>query len=115
LLVVAFLTCLLLPLRKVTVGEVRNDIHENLPPGSSKAEIVAFLEARDIGYSDPVPRRDLGEIAGGDIPEDALVMAAIIRDTSYPYRLQTNIKIYFILDESGSLMAFQVEELGDFL
>jgi len=42
-------------------------------------------------------------------------MAAIIRDTSYPYRLQTNIKIYFILDESGSLMAFQVEELGDFL
>ena len=115
LLIVMFLTCLFLPFRKVTVGEVTDDVSKNLPLGSSTADIVAFLEDRDIGFSEPAPRSNFGVITGGDdLPEDTAIIAAIIRDTSYPYRIQMHVQIYFILDDHGALARVEVEEREDF-
>ena len=116
LLLVAFLTCILLPLRRVSVGEIRNDVSQNLPLGSTTVDIVKFLEARDIGYSGPFPRGELGKFPGGDdVPESTLMISGIIRDTSYPYRIQTHIMLYFILDDTGGLARFEAEEIEDFL
>jgi hypothetical protein len=110
LLFALFLTCLLWPPR-VSVGDVERDVAKHLPIGSSEAEVREYLRERDIAFGDPHPASYSSLLRKEGI-ESCCVIGAIIRDTGNWLEFgQTDIKLYFIFGEHGSIERFIADEV----
>lgn len=87
-------------------------ISQNLSPGASSEEIIAFLDSRGIHHGS-VERvgyyKDVLLDAGFD--PDTKIIGAIIPDTSRTFISTSDISIYFILDEDYRLQEYIVDEV----
>ena len=87
------------PQVRVTTVEVEKDIRSHLSTGSSRAEVVAFLDSRRIGHS-YINEDNLGY----NNSEIALIRNAATR---WPFR--TDIQICFHFDKQMKLASYSVQ------
>ncbi len=90
-----------------TVEGVEEMIDENLPPGSSAEEILAFLDSRDI-YHTPVERAY--PYYSDDPSSDDLAIWAKIDRARGSLICNVRIRATFILDKEGRLKSYEVSE-----
>jgi hypothetical protein len=98
-------------LHRTTVAEVETMISQNLSPGASSEEVIAFLDSKGIDHSS-VRRAEYDSVvldAGFD--PDTKIIGAIIRDTSRTFVSTSDIQIYFILDDGYRLQEYIVREV----
>ena len=98
---------------KTSVSSVEKDIRENLPIGSSKAEVTAYLDARKIPHS----WLRQGEIApdGNVVIPDSHTEQGIVRDVrkeGFIFKIFVSIQMDFKFDDSDSkLVNYSVREV----
>jgi hypothetical protein len=99
-------------LHRTTVAEVESMISQNLSPGASSEEIIAFLDSRGIdhGSVERVGYYNSVLLDAGFDP-DTKIIGAIIPDTSRTFISTSDISIYFILDEDYRLQEYIVNEV----
>jgi hypothetical protein len=86
---------LFFPIPRVSLDKVRAEILSEVPPGTKKEAVLAFLDGRHIEHS---------TISGG-------TMDAIIRDTCVAYILECSIQMKFSFDKDGVLLQTRVETI----
>jgi len=98
---------------KVTVQTVENDIRANVPIGSSRADVIAFLDQRRIPH---------GLAQGGEVlPDGRFVVTdehlerGIIRNVrteGHLFKIYVSIQLDFKLDDNDSkLLNYSVREV----
>jgi hypothetical protein len=98
-------------LDRTTVAEVESMISQNLSPGVSTEEILAFCDSRDIDCGS-VGRAEYNSVlldAGFD--PDTMVIGAFVHDTSRSLIVTGDIQIFFILDDDYRLKEYLVREV----
>ena len=90
-----------------TVESVEKMIDENLPPGSSAEEILAFLDSRDV-YHTPVERAY--PYYSDDPSSDDLAIWTKIDRARGSLICNVRIRTTFILDKEGRLKSYEVSE-----
>lgn len=119
MMMLAFMNCSTKP--RVTVEEVNNAIQRETPLSSSRSQVEAFLNARNIEHSDyyGVTEEDLKNLRD-DEPKDKrhLIrgrMNASIRNVEHGWISTWGIFIKFYFDDEGKLIDYRVEKLGSSL
>jgi len=88
----------------VDVASVNKDIREHLPIGSSRLDVEAFLDQRQIGHT------HIGELK--DSPENRHTEIALIRGVSQSLLVRGDIQILFKFDETDSkLISYKIQEV----
>lgn len=99
-------------LTATTTGDIRALISENVPLGSSAAEVQSFLESEEIDYGS-VER--LGDYGFGDrefsYAPDTPVIVALVRNTAEYYLTEVDIQIVFFLSSELRLIDYEVFEI----
>jgi len=99
-------------LDRTTVAEVESMIDENLSPGATTDEIVAFLDSKDMASDGSVGRAEYNSVLlDSGYPSDTLIIGAFIYDTSRDLFITGDIQIFFILDEDYRLKEYLVREV----
>jgi hypothetical protein len=98
-------------LDRTTVAEVESMISENLSPGTSIEEVVAFLDSRDIDYGSIGPVDGTSYLLDAGYPSDTMVIGAFIYNTSRDFIIRGDIQIFFILDDDYRLREWLVREV----
>jgi len=85
-------------------------ISQNLSPGASSEEVIAFLDSKGIDHSSVRTAEYDSVVLDAGFDPDTKIIEAIIRDTSKTFISRNHISIYFILDEDYRLQEYIVEE-----
>ncbi len=85
------------------VAKIEKDIHDHLPIGASRAEVVAYLDKRGIQHS------YIGE--SQQTPEYRHTEMAMVRGTSRTWMVRGDVQVLFKFDESGNLASYLVKEI----
>jgi hypothetical protein len=97
-------------LHRTTVAEVETMISQNLSPGASSEEVIAFLDSRGIDHGSVRTAEYDSVVLDAGFDPDTKIIEAIIDDTSRTLISTSDISIYFILDEDDRLQEYIVEE-----
>ncbi len=95
---------------KITVQIVEKDIQEHLPIGSSKADVIAFLDQRKYPHS-WLQNGVIGQFGSPNFPsEEALIPD--VRTEGHLFKVIVSIQMEFVFDEGGSkLIDYSVHEV----
>jgi hypothetical protein len=91
---------------RMTAADLQREIDAELPPGTSLAQVTAWLAARGIEHSPPVDQRKQAHM--GANPDEILV-SAILRDVARRPLVTTSLAISFRFDRSERLKSAEVE------
>jgi hypothetical protein len=98
---------------KITVVTVENDIRASLPIGSSKADVIAFLDKRKISHSWDKTGKVLPD--GRFVIPDSHTETALIPDVRKEgslFKIVVGIQIDFKFNDSDSkLVSYSVHEV----
>lgn len=98
---------------KINTSSVKSDIRAHLPIGSSKADVLCYLDRRNI----PHARLQKGEAAsdGNVVIPNNHTESGLIRDVrsdGIDFKILTSIRIDFQFDDSDSkLIGYSVREV----
>jgi len=99
--------------KKTDVTTVENDIRTHLPVGSSKADVIAYLDQRKIGHS----WLEEGKVSltGNVVVSNSHTEVALIPDVrkeGFSFKVIVSIQINFKFDASDSkLVSYSVREV----
>jgi len=98
---------------KVDVSVVENDIRAHLPIGSSKADVIAFLDQRKIAHG-PLQKAETSPDGKTVIPNSHTEIAIIrdVRRDGFIFKTTISIQIEFRFDDTDSkLLEYTVHEI----
>lgn len=90
----------------MTASALQQEIEAALPPGSSVADVTAWLARKGIEHSPPVDQRSLAHM--GANPDEILV-SAILRDVEKRPLVATSLAVSFRFDRADRLKTVTVE------
>jgi hypothetical protein len=88
---------------KTDVATVEADIRAHLPVGSSRTDVVSYLDQRGISHS------YVDELK--EAPELSRTESALIRAASRSWLVRGDIQILFKFDDQGKLIKHSVKEI----
>lgn len=97
-----------------TVPEVERKIDQDLPIGSSRQEVEAWLTKQGIEFSftdSPTSRKE-GLVAPEDIDLYPTAISGIIFDASHSFLVTCNITLHFLFGPDGRLQKCVVGQIG---
>lgn len=84
------------------VEQIKTEIEKELPSGSTKSEVIRFLDSKGIEYSDPFAK------PGDHVLKDRFINATI-RNVVQNMGVSSDILITFTFDKEDRLMKHRVE------
>jgi hypothetical protein len=92
-------------LRRITTTQIRSEIDQHIPIGSSRTRVVEYLDERKIAHSyyEASGDRD-GNYSNSEI--------ALVPRTGSSGLVTTDIQIVFRFDENMKLASYQVQEIN---
>jgi hypothetical protein len=88
---------------RVTVEDVRVDVQQHIPDGSTRDDVVRYLDRRHIEHSYNAAFDRDGKFCRTE--------TAIIRDTAASGFITTSIQLYFNFDEAMKLTSYEVRKM----
>lgn len=101
---------------KTTVAQTEKQLDRDIPTGSTRADVEAWLKGKGIesSYTEG-PDAHYSSIINEEVPDTSAykgVTAAIIRDTDQSFLVTGSIQIYFLYGPDGRLAKRIVRWIG---
>jgi hypothetical protein len=90
--------------RRITVEQVKTDLDQQVPVGSPRKEVAAYLDARKIAH----------EYYGADIYKNTKYYnceVALLPNTASSWLVTTDIQIVFRFDSASRVLSYGVQEV----
>lgn len=86
----------------ITVAQIENDIRAQLPVGSSRDEVVSYLDRKGF------PHSYIGKLPRAECDNCEI---ALVRDTAHSWLIRTDIQLYLKFNDGGKLTSFIAREV----
>jgi hypothetical protein len=88
--------------RRISVEDVKKELRREIPPGTKRSEVAAYLDAKAIPHSHD---------GASEADEYQETEVALIRNSSNSFLIRGDIQIRFRFDESDKLTDYSVQEI----